>query len=65
MKAALSVYVWRNGEDDLLKFSLSIRMRKNSDFSDFERSVVVRLSSSETADLLGFSPTTISVVYRG
>lgn len=41
MKAALSVYVWRNGEDDLLKFSLSIRMRKNGDFSDSEQGVVV------------------------
>ena len=44
-------------------------MGKNGDLSDFERGVVVGarragLSVSETADLLGFTPTTISGVYR-
>ncbi len=44
-------------------------MRKKGDLSDFKRGMVVGsrragLSISETADLLGFSPTTISRVYR-
>ncbi len=44
-------------------------MRKKGDLSDFERGMVVGarragLSISETADLLGFSHTTISRVYR-
>ncbi len=44
-------------------------MRKKEDFSDFERGMVVDvrrtgLSISQTADLLGFSHTTISRVYR-
>jgi len=44
-------------------------MGKNGDLSDFERGMVVGarragLSMSETADLLGFTPTTISGVYR-
>ncbi len=44
-------------------------MGKKEDLSDFERGMVVgarraRLSISETADLLGFSHTTISRVYR-
>ncbi len=44
-------------------------MRKKEDLSDFERGMVVSarragLSISETADLLGFSHTTISRVYR-
>ncbi len=44
-------------------------MRKKGDLSDFERGMVVGarragLSISETADLLGFSHTTISTVYR-
>ena len=53
----------------MLKFKPSIKMGKKGDLSDFERGVVVgarraRLSISETADLLGFSHTTISRVYR-
>ena len=45
-------------------------MGKKGDLSDFERGMVVGarragLSISETADLLGFSHTTISRVYRG
>ncbi len=57
------------GEDDLLKFKPSIRMEKKGDLSDFERGMVVGarragLSISKTADLLGFSRTTISRVYR-
>ncbi len=59
----------RCGEDDLLKFKLSIRMGKKGDLSNFERGMVVGarragLSISQTADLLGFSRTTISRVYR-
>uniref|UniRef100_A0A9J8DEC8 Uncharacterized protein n=1 Tax=Cyprinus carpio carpio TaxID=630221 RepID=A0A9J8DEC8_CYPCA len=59
----------RRGKDDLLKFKLSIRMGKRGDLSDFERGMVVGarwagLSISKTADLLGFSHTTISRVYR-
>ncbi len=56
-------------EDDLLKFKPSIRTGKKGDLSDFERGMVVGarragLSISKTADLLGFSPTTIFRVYR-
>ncbi len=52
-----------------LKFKSSIRMGKKEDLSDFERGMVVGarradLSISKTADLLGFSHTTISRVYR-
>uniref|UniRef100_A0AAR2JRL1 Tc3 transposase DNA binding domain-containing protein n=1 Tax=Pygocentrus nattereri TaxID=42514 RepID=A0AAR2JRL1_PYGNA len=55
--------------DDLLKCRPSIRTGKKGDLRDFERGVVVGarragLSISETADLLGFSHTTISRVYR-
>ncbi len=61
--------VERCGEDNLLKFKLIIKMGKKGDLSDFERGMVVSarrvgLSISETADLLGFSHTTISRVYR-
>ena len=50
-----------------LKFKPNIRMWKKGDLSDFERGLVVSarragLSISETADLLGFSRTTISRV---
>ncbi len=56
-------------EDDLLKFKPSIRMGKKGDLSDCERGMVVGarragLNISKTADLLGFSRTTISRVYR-
>ncbi len=59
----------RCGEDDLLKFKPSIRTGKKEDLSDFERGMVVGvrrtgLSISKTVDLLGFSHTTISRVYR-
>ncbi len=43
-----------------LKFKPSIRMGKKGDLCDFERGMVV----SKTSDLLGFSRTTISRVYR-
>ncbi len=42
-------------------------MGKKGDLSDFECGMVVRragLSISKTSDLLGFSHTTISTVYR-
>jgi len=44
-------------------------MGKNGDLRDFERGMAVGarragLSMSESADLLGFTPTTISGVYR-
>lgn len=51
------------GRDDLLKFKLSMRMRK----SDFKHSGVVaarRAGISETADLLVFSHTNICRFYR-
>ncbi len=59
----------RCGEDDLLKFKPSIRTGKKEDLSDFEHGMDVGarragLSISKTADLLGFSRTTISRVYR-
>jgi len=48
------------GQDDLLKFKLSIRLRKKGDLSDFKCGMVVGatrvgLSISERADLLVFS----------
>ncbi len=54
---------------DAEKFKPSIRMGKKGDLSDFECGMVVGarragLSISKTADLLGFSRTTISRVYR-
>ncbi len=60
---------WSHGEDDFLKFKPSIRTGKKGDLSDFERGMVIGarragLSISKTADLLGFSCTTISRVYR-
>ncbi len=69
MAATQSIYSSRCGEDDLLKFKPSIRMGKKGDLRDFERGMVVGvrrtgLSISQTADLLGFSHTTISRVYR-
>ncbi len=59
----------RCGEDDLLKFKPSIRTGKKEGFKRLERGMVVGcrrtgLSISQTADLLGFSHTTISRVYR-
>ncbi len=58
-----------HGQDDLLKYNLSIRMGKEDVLSDFEHGVVLDarragLSISETADLLGFSHRNISRVYR-
>ncbi len=54
-------------KDNLQKFKPSIRMGKKGDLSDFERGMVVGARRagqiiSETADLLGFSHTTISRV---
>ncbi len=69
MAATQCIYASRCGEDDLLKFKPSIRTGTKGDLSDFERGMVVGvrragMSISETADLLGFSRTTISRVYR-
>ncbi len=69
MSATQCILASRCGEDDLLKFKPNIKMGKKRDLSDFERGMVVGvrradLSISKTADLLGFSRTTISRVYR-
>ncbi len=69
MAATQCIYASRCGEEDLLKFKPSIRMGKKGDLSDFESGMVfgarrAGLSISKTADLLGFSCTTISRVYR-
>ncbi len=69
MAATQCIHASRCGEDGLLKFKPSIRTGKKGDLSDSERGMVVGarrtgLSISETADLLGFSHTTISRVYR-
>ncbi len=68
---AVTQCIWasRCGEDDLLMFKPSIRMGKKVDLSDFKRGMFVGarwagLSISKTADLLGFSRTAISRVYR-
>ncbi len=65
----LNAFKHRCGEDDMQKFKPSIRIGKKGDLSDFERGMVVGarragLSFSKTADLLGTSRTTISMVYR-
>ncbi len=69
MAATQWIKASRCGEDDFLKFKPSIRMGKKRDLSDFERGLLVGarragLSISKTADLLGFSRTTISRVYK-
>jgi len=56
----------RHGQDDLLKLKMSIRMRKKGNLSDL-LVVGARWAGeciSETEDLLGYSHTTISRVYR-
>ncbi len=60
----------RWGEDDLLKFKPSIRMWKKEDLCDFECAMVVGvrwagLGILKTADLLGFSPTTLGFTENG
>ncbi len=69
MAATQCIWTFKCDEDDLLKFKPSIRIGKKGDLSDFKRGMVVGarragLSMSKTADLLGFSRTTISKVYR-
>ncbi len=69
MAATQCIQASRCGEDGLLKFKPSIRTGKKGDLRDFEHGMVVSarrtgLSISKTADLLGFSHTTISRVYR-
>ncbi len=69
MAATQCILASRCGEDDLLAFKPSIRMGKKGDLSVFERGMIVGarradLSISKTADLLGFSCTTSSRVYR-
>lgn len=51
------MHVGRHGEDHAMKFKVSIRMENKGDFSDFEGGMVVGLSVSGTAALLGFSHT--------
>lgn len=53
----------KHGLDDLLKSKLSPDLG-NSCLTDFECGMAVGLSISETADVLGLSLTTISVVCR-
>ncbi len=60
---------WRRLGEESIREEKSIRMGKKGDLSDFEHGMVVGarqagLSISKTADLLGFSCTTISRVYR-
>ncbi len=69
MAATQCIWASRCGEDDVLKFKPSIRIAKKGDLSDFERGMVVGarragLSISDQADLLGFSLTNMSRVYR-
>ncbi len=72
MAATQCILASRCGEDDLLKFKPSIRMGKKEDLMKergFECGIVVGArragpSISKTVDLLGFSHTTISRVYR-
>lgn len=59
-----------SGQDNILKFKLSIRLERKGDLSEYKSGMVVcarqaALSVSETTDLLGVSNTTISQVYRG
>jgi len=49
------------GQDNLLNSKLNVRMGTKGDLSNFERGMVVGISQS--AQLLGFSHTTISRVY--
>ncbi len=58
MTATQCILASRCGEDDLLKFKLSIRMGKKGDLSDFECGMVVGarragLSISKTAKSTG------------
>ncbi len=67
--ATRCILACRCDQYDLLNFKPSIRKRKKADLSDFECGMTVGairagLSISETADLLGYSCTTISRVYR-
>jgi len=57
------------GQDNLLNSKLNVRMRKKGDLSNLDRGMVVgarwaSLSISQSAQLLGFSHTTISRVYK-
>ena len=57
------------GQEVQLFFRPNVRMGKKCDLSDFDRGMIVAarqggLSISETADLLGFSHTTVSRVCR-
>lgn len=59
----------RHGQENQLKFKLSVTRGKKGGLSDFKGSVVagdrqIGLSVSETADLLGFSHAAISKVHR-
>ena len=69
MAATQCIKACRPGQDNLFKFKPSNRMGKKGGLSDFDHVNVdgarrACLSISETADLLGFSLTTISRVNR-
>jgi len=58
-----------SGQDNLLNSKLNVRMGNKGHLSNFERVMVVgarrtSLSISQSAQLLGFSHTTISRVYK-
>jgi len=57
------------GQDNLLNSKLNVRLRKKGDLSNFECGMVVSarwagLSILQSAQLLGFSYTTITRVYK-
>jgi len=57
------------GQDNLLNSKLNVRMGKKGDLSNFERGMVfvarrASLNISQSAQLLGFSHTTIARVYK-
>jgi len=60
------IYGCGPGKDNLLNSKLNVRIRKKGDLSNFERGMVVgaRLSISQSTQLLGFSLTNISKVYK-
>ena len=69
MTATQCIQACRHGQNNLMKLNRASEWDKKGDVSDFKRGMFVGarragLSISETADLLGFSHTIISRVYR-